>query len=699
MSMVTNAAAPAARGQAAGSRSSVIMTAVLVLIVMSLVIPFPASFLDAGIALSIALATLILVMAALVDKPTDFQAFPLLLLVSLLLRLSLNVSSTRLILTQGHTGRDAAGHVISGFSDFVAGGSLLVGLTVFGVISVVNFMVITKGSGRMAEVAARFALDSLPGKQLAIDGDLNSGAIDHDTAKARRAQEGREISFFGSLDGASKFVKGDAIAGLVITLINLLVGLAVGSFSHGLPVSEALDTYAHLTIGDGLVSQIPALITSMAAALLLSRGGATDSTAELLSRQIIDNWRAPAVVAAAMAVLAAVPGLPTMLFLVLAASLAALAWRVATRPVAADAPDVEASASHHPAPSIGDVLDLDEIAVEIGSDLVAPALDEGRGLGARIANLRIHIARGYGVILPDIRITDAPELDCGDYVIRVHNVVRGRGTLRPHDVLALGDADILDAAGGDVARDPVYAAAARWLPAARQHEAAMLGATIVTPMEVLSTHLMEVARNCLPQLMSMAALQRMIAELKGLSDTRRAESYQRLFDSMVPDKVAPELLLAVLRLLLEERVSIRNLPLIVDAIAEARTADGPEAVCDLVRRRLRGQITQALTGDSGALEAVQMQPAWEAEFLRSEAPATRGTAASTLPLVARNLAEAVRALTERHAGRNFVLIAPDHRRRQIRAILAASGLDITVLGHEEIDPTAKLTLIDTLDAA
>ncbi|WP_295169685.1 FHIPEP family type III secretion protein, partial [uncultured Paracoccus sp.] len=256
-----------------------LVTGGLVLVVISMVIPLPAGVLDFGIAISIATAVMVLVMASLVEKPTDFQAFPVLLLVSLVIRLSLNVSSTRLILTEGQNGKEAAGSVINGFAEFVAGGSILVGITIFAVISVVNFMVITKGSGRMAEVAARFALDSLPGKQLAIDGDLNAGAIDHQEAKRRRIQEQREISFFGSLDGASKFVKGDAVAGIVITLINLCIGLVVGITIHGMPLGEAAATYSHLTVGDGLVSQIPALITSMAAALLLSRGGATETTA------------------------------------------------------------------------------------------------------------------------------------------------------------------------------------------------------------------------------------------------------------------------------------------------------------------------------------------------------------------------------------------------------------------------------------
>ena len=696
--MSTPAILPVGQAGARWGGQPLVVTGLLVLVVMSMVIPMPAGMLDFGIALSIATATLILVMAALVDKPTDFQAFPVLLLVSLLLRLSLNVSSTRLILTQGHTGPDAAGHVISGFADFVAGGSLLVGLTVFGVISIVNFMVITKGSGRMAEVAARFALDSLPGKQLAIDGDLNSGAIDHDTAKARREQEGREISFFGSLDGASKFVKGDAVAGLVITMLNLLVGLGVGVVSHGLPIGEALSTYSQLTIGDGLVSQIPALITSMAAALLLSRGGATETTADLLSHQFAANWRAPALAGAGMVVLSLVPGMPTALFLLVAAALGGFAWRVHAAPAAVAIPEPDAAVLEPAAARIGDVLDLDEIAVEIGSDLVAPALDEGRGLGARIANLRIHVARSWGVILPDVRITDAPELAPGAYLIRIHNVVRAKGVLRPHEVLALGEGDALARLGDDAVREPVYDAAARWITPAQQPDAAMLGATVVTPMEVLSTHLMEAVREALPTLLSLGSLQRMIAELKGLSDRGRAEGYQRLFDSIIPDKVSPELLLAVLRLLLEERVSIRNLPLIVDAVAEFRTAERPEAVCELVRRRLRGQITQALSGEDGSLDLVQLQPAWEAEFLRGEAGPGRGPAAPS-PLLARRLAEAVREAAARRQGLPLVLAVPDHRRRHVRGILQGAGIEATVLGLDEIDPSARIALVDTVEAA
>lgn len=679
-----------------------LVTGVLVLIVMSLVIPLPPGLLDFGIALSIATATLVLVMASLVDRPTDFQAFPVLLLVSLVIRLSLNVSSTRLILTEGHTGTEAAGQVINGFAAFVAGGSLLVGLTVFAVISVVNFMVITKGSGRMAEVAARFALDSLPGKQLAIDGDLNAGAIDHQEAKRRRVQEQREISFFGSLDGASKFVKGDAIAGIVITLINLLIGLTVGIVVHGMNIGDAISTYSHLTIGDGLVSQIPALITSMAAALLLSRGGATDTTAQLMSRQFTRSWQPAAVVAAAMLLMSFVPGMPRLLFVTLAAGMAAMAFYLARRITReAEIQQVEEpEPAARPAGRIGDVLDTDDISVEIGADLIVTALDQARGLGSRISNLRIHIARSYGLILPDVRITDTDEFPPGDYQIRVHGVVRGRGSLRPGEVLALGPDRLLEQLGGASVREPVYSSPARWISRDDQDEAATMGATVVTPMEVLSTHLMEVVKSNLSALLTLGAMQRQLEELKSLSDSGRAERNRRYLDSMIPDKVTPELLLAVLRALLEERLSIRNLPLIIDAIYEFRSIESIETVYELVRKRLRGQISQQYADETGRISALQLHPAWEAEFVRADAETGRSGGGAMTPALSQKLLESTRrALATSQPGGRTVIVAPDHRRRMIRAVLGSNGVAVPVLGLEEVDPSADLQLVGTIEAA
>lgn len=686
-----------------GLDASLMVTGALVLIVISLVIPLPPGLLDFGIALSIATATLVLVMASLVEKPTDFQAFPVLLLVSLVIRLSLNVSSTRLILTEGHNGTTAAGNVINGFANFVAGGSLLVGLTVFAVISVVNFMVITKGSGRMAEVAARFALDSLPGKQLAIDGDLNAGAIDHQEAKRRRTQEQREISFFGSLDGASKFVKGDAIAGIVITIINLLIGLSVGVVVHGLPVSEAMSTYSHLTIGDGLVTQIPALITSMAAALLLSRGGATDTTAQLMSGQLLRSWQPAAVVAAAMLIMSLIPGMPRPLFLSMAALMAIVAFLVARRQRKEEdsIPDlpVEEKATR-PAARIGDVLDTDEISVEIGPDLVLIALDQARGLGSRIANLRIHIARSYGLILPDVRITDMDDLPAGSYQIRVHGVVRGRGLLRPKEVLALGPDSVLKSLSGAPVKEPVYDSPALWISPDHQDEAATCGATVVSPMEVLSTHLMEVVKSNLPALMTLGAMQRQIDELKSLSDSGRAERNRRYFEGMIPDKVTPEALLTILRALLEERVSIRNLPLILDAMAEFRSIESLETQYEMVRKRLRGQISQQHADDLGQIRALQLHPAWEADFVRSDSEIGRPGAGAMTPQLSQKLLEQTRrALARSEPLLRPVLVIPDHRRRMIRAVLGANGIAIPVIGFEEIDPGMDLQFVGTVEAA
>ncbi len=681
------------------SARPLVITGILVLIVLSMVIPIPAAALDVGIALSIATATLILVMASLVERPTDFQAFPVLLLVSLLIRLSLNISSTRLILTNGQNGPTAAGHVINGFAEFVAGGSLLVGLTVFGVISVVNFMVITKGSGRMAEVSARFALDSLPGKQLAIDGDLNSGAIDHDEAKRRRIREQREISFFGSLDGASKFVKGDAIAGLMITLINLFVGLAAGVFVHSMPVGEALETYSKLTIGDGLVSQVPSLITSMAAALLLSRGGATETTADLLSQQLTSDWHVPAVGAGGMVLIGLVPGMPTMIFFALAAGLGAAAWFIRNRKQTAPAPTVAATEKESPASiqsRIGDVLDTDEICVEIGTGLIVSALDAGRGLGQRITNLRLHIARTYGLILPDVRITDGVGFRDGEYVIRLQGVVRGRGMLHPQGILALGPDPVLDGLPGELVREPVYGSSARWIAPDRQDDAAIAGATVVTPMEVLSTHLMEVVKSNLSALLTMSSMQRMIRELCNVSDEHRAQLNQRFFDSMVPDKVSPEMLLAVLRGMLEERLSIRNLILITDAVHEARGASTPEAVYEMVRRRLRGQITEQFLTDDGFLDILQLHPQWEAEITRAEGEAGR-SGQTSVPQIQKRLAEAVQTtLADLSGGPEVVLAVPDHRRRLIRMMLTSSGIGLPVMGLDEIDPAAKVRLCGTV---
>ncbi|CAN0593391.1 unnamed protein product, partial [Ectocarpus sp. 12 AP-2014] len=351
-----------------------------------------------------------------VERPLDFSSFPTVLLAALMLRLSLNISSTKLIIGQGHTGTSAAGEVIEGFANFVMSGSLFLGLVVFGVLLIVNFIVITKGAARMAEVGARFALDGMPGKQLAIDSDMSAGAIDHAEAKRRRETEQAETTFLGSLDGASKFVKGDAIAGLLITLLNLIMGLIIGVVVHGMEFGLAFETYAILTVGDGLVSQIPAVIISIATALLLSRGGSKGAADAALIAQLSKYPAALATVAVLMALFALVPGLPFIPFVIGALVLGYVAYRKSNEPpeieeVVAEAEDIQAEKT------IGDILDLDEIHVEFSPDLVPMILDPGTGLDARINNMRQHVATAFGIILPEIRLTDDASLGNGEYII------------------------------------------------------------------------------------------------------------------------------------------------------------------------------------------------------------------------------------------------------------------------------------------
>ncbi len=410
-----------------------ILAMALMAVIAMMILPMPAWLLDAGLALSFAVAILIFTITLFVERPLDFSAFPTILLASLLLRLSLNVSSTKLIIGQGHTGIDAAGHVIEGFAMFIMGGSVVLGLVIFCVLLIVNFVVINKGAARMAEVGARFALDAMPGKQLAIDADMAAGAIDHKEASARREREQAETTFFGSLDGASKFVKGDAIAGLVITSLNLVVGLCVGLFVHGMEPADAVETYTILTVGDGLVSQIPAVITSVAAALLLARGGSKGATQAAIVDQLGRYPAALATVALLMALFALVPGLPFIPFMAGAVALGAGAVAgiraKERRAKAAATPDRPAPAAREA--TLGDILDLDDIHVEFAPDLVDMVLDPATGLDARISNMRNHVATAFGMLLPEIRLTDNPALPRGTYLVRVQGVEQARDVLRP----------------------------------------------------------------------------------------------------------------------------------------------------------------------------------------------------------------------------------------------------------------------------
>ena len=674
-------------------------------VIVMMILPMPAWVLDVGLAASFALAILMFTVTLFIERPLEFSAFPTVLLASLMLRLSLNVSSTKLIIGQGHTGTQAAGNVIEGFAMFVMSGSVFLGLVVFGVLVIVNFIVITKGAARMAEVGARFALDAMPGKQLAIDSDMSAGAIDHAEAKKRREREQQETTFFGSLDGASKFVKGDAVAGLLITMLNMVMGLLIGVTLHGMPLSQAFETYAILTVGDGLVSQIPAVIISIASALLLARGGATGSTDLALFTQLGRYPAALATVGVLMFMFALVPGLPFLPFVAGAAVLLISAYRGLITAEAQKTQAAENAAQPDSPPqetSLGDVLDLDDIHVEFAPDLVAMVLDASTGLDARIANMRTHVATVYGLILPEIRLTDDPALPPGGYVVRIQGVEQARDTLFADRMLAILPSDAGQVPVGNDVKEPVYGAPARWIDARAHEQAALAGTTIVSPTEVLATHLLEVMKRNFARLLTSKALRRLLDEMTNLSDPKRAEANRRMLDELIPDKVPTDLLLAVLRLLLEERVSIRNLPLILEAISEARGAQATaESICEHVRQRLGFQLIAELKRPDGTVPLVQLAPEWEDRFSTYQIETERGHYDVALPPDDFNtLANAVsdRLAKVGETGVYAALVTSTRRRRYLRTVLSAKGISNPVLSFEEIGTEARPALVGLVAA-
>lgn len=680
---------------------TVLLAVALMAVISMMILPMPSWVLDIGLAASFALAILMFTVTLFIDRPLDFSAFPTVLLASLMLRLSLNVSSTKLIIGEGHTGTGAAGDVIEGFAMFVMGGNVLLGLVVFCVLLIVNFVVINKGATRMAEVGARFALDAMPGKQLAIDSDVSAGAIDHKEAKERREKEQAETTFFGSLDGASKFVKGDAVAGLLITVLNLVMGLIIGVSVHGMPIGQAFETYAILTVGDGLVSQVPAVVISIASALLLARGGATGATDLALVAQLGRHPAALATVALLMVLFALVPGLPFLPFIIGASVLGFCAFsmsRAAGKMEAQRMADAPADRAPAVIASMGDMLDLDDIHVEFAPDLIEMVLDGGTGLDARIANMRNHVATSFGVLLPEIRLTDNAGIPIGTYVIKVQGVEQVREVLRPDLVLALLPDDQNTDIEGENVREPVYGAPARWISGDVVEQAALEGLTTVQPAEVLATHLLEVVKRNFPRLLTHKALRRRLDEMVNLSDPTRAEANRKLLDELIPEKVPTDVLLSVLRLLLEERVSIRNLPLILEATSEGRqlyqTVDG---IAEHVRQRLGFQLVAEVRRPDGTIPLVQLAPEWEDTFTTYEIRGERGQMGDVAlpPEDFNTLADGISAkLTEAASMGTYAAVVTSMRRRRfLRTVMTARGIINPVLSFEEIGVDARPALV------
>jgi flagellar biosynthesis protein FlhA len=670
----------------------------LMMVILVMILPVPAWVMDIGLTCSFAFAILIFTTSIFIEKPLDFSSFPSVLLASLILRLALNVSSTKLIIGDGHTGTDAAGGVIQGFAMFIMGGNLFVGLVVFGVLVIVNFMVITKGAGRMAEVGARFALDAMPGKQLAIDSDLAVGAISHEEAKKRRQKEQEEAAFLGSLDGASKFVKGDAIAGLLITALNLLAGIGIGLTVHHLSFSEALSNYSILTVGDGLVSQIPAVIVSVAAALLLSKGREDGAIDLALVAQLGANATALFIVAGILGVFALFPGLPFLPFMVAAVGFATAAWFIHQQHQKAEADKELALEEEVPEPvKFGDSIHSDEIHLEVAPDLVNLVLLGDNGFESRIQKIRRYIAEEYGFVLPPIRMTDNPILKKNEYRIRIQGVRIDSGFLRPGSVLALLEDDQLPHLDGEKVKEPVYKAAARWLASGKKQELAASGIPAVEPIEVLATHMLEVIQSNFSLIFTRMVMLDTLDALTKVSDSDRAASNRRFLDEYIPGKVTPELLLSVIRLLLEERVSIRNLFLIIETLAEAKQAGANiQRSVEMVRQRLAFQIVDRLQDEQGRLPLVQLSTNWEQKFAQYEITNENGNSDIALPpelfgeltnLVQTKLNEAARK------GVIASVATTSRRRRFLQTVLVSKGIRNAVLAYEEINAKTKPYII------
>jgi flagellar biosynthesis protein FlhA len=454
-----------------------------------LVLPLPTLLLDLGLSISITAAVLVLMVALFLEKPLDFSSFPQLLLLTTLLRLSLNVATTRLILSHGNEGPLAAGHVVAAFGGFLMGGDVVIGLILFTILLIVNFMVITKGSGRIAEVAARFSLDAMPGKQMAIDADMNAGLINEKVARRRRRELEEESGFYGAMDGAAKFVRGDAIAGLLITSINIIGGLAIGIIRHGMAFSDAADTFTTLTVGDGLVTQIPALLVSTAAGIVVTKGGVEGKADAALVAQLGGGYKPLALASGAAAVLAIMPGLPALPFLALAGLAAGGAWVRFKHPIAAaDADQVVAAPASTEAP-ISEAMRIDMIRLELGYGLLPLASGDQPRLTEQIRTLRRSIATELGFVLPPVRIQDNLQLAADAYLIRIKEIDAGRGELRPLCLLAMDPAGGVPDMPGEKTTEPAFGLPALWIEASQREEALVRGCTVVDPPSVLATHL------------------------------------------------------------------------------------------------------------------------------------------------------------------------------------------------------------------
>ncbi len=664
----------------------------VIVLLSVLVLPLPTLVLDLGLALSVTASVLVLMVAIFLARPLEFTSFPTLLLLTTLLRLSLNVATTRLILSGGQEGPLAAGHVVAAFGGFLMGGDIVIGMILFAILLVVNFMVITKGSGRIAEVAARFSLDAMPGKQMAIDSDLSAGLIDEKIARTRRAELEEESGFFGAMDGAAKFVRGDAIAGLIITAINIVGGLTIGLVRHGMSFSDAAGSYTTLTIGDGLVSQIPALLVSVAAGIVVTKGG-TEGTADVtLMRQLGGSPKPLGMAAGAALVLALMPGLPMLPFLSLAGLAGAGAWMRHRNPPRMQGELPEAVTPAASEPPISDTLRIDMVRVELGYGLLVLAGGDAPRLTEQIKGLRRAIAAEMGFVLPPVRIQDNMALQPDGYSVRIKEIVAGQGIVRPTMVLAMDPGGGMPDFPGEATQEPTFGLPAMWIDAALRDEAVFRGCTVVDPPSVLTTHLTELVKQNMAELLSFAETQKLLDELP--------RDQQKLVAELVPSQISVGGVQRVLQGLLAERVSIRDLPTILEGIQEAcaSQARAIPAIVSHVRSRLARQISDAHLGPNGYLPLITLSATWDQEF--HEALVGTGDERQ-LAMAPTKLGEFMQRLRNAFdeaaaAGEAPVLLTSAPLRGHVRAIVERIRPETPVLAQTEIHPRVRIRTVGNI---
>jgi flagellar biosynthesis protein FlhA len=675
---------------AALKRGDLLFALGVTILLVTLILPMPTWLLDVSLAMSLTFSVMILMTSIFIERPVDFSSFPTVLLLSTLMRLALNLASARLILAHGHEGTAGAGRVIEAFASFVMSGNFIIGVIVFAILLIVNFVVITKGSTRIAEVAARFTLDAMPGKQMAIDADLSSGLIDEATARKRRTDLEGESAFFGAMDGASKFVRGDAVAGLLITFVNVIGGMLIGIAQNGLSFSQAADYYTKLTVGDGLVTQIPALIVSTAAGMLVTKAGLKEGTDKALAKQLIGAPKVLGMTSALLVAVSLLPSMPMIPFLGLALATGGGAYYVAKRQKEAEALKL-AEAEATPPPPVADepisaVLKIDNVRLELGYALL-PMINNPHGpkLTDQIKALRRALAGEMGFVMPSVRIQDNMQLPANSYIVFVKEVEAGRGELRPNMLMVMDPRGEDITLPGEKTKEPTFGLPAVWVDPGTREEALFRGYTVVDPSTIITTHLTEVIKDYMPDLLTYAETQKLLDEVD--------KENQKLIADMVPSQISTGGIQRVLQNLLQERVSIRDLGTILEGISEACShSRNVMIITEHVRTRLSRPISDSNTGPQGFIPLVTLSPEWEQAFLESLQGTGEERQLVMAPSRLQDFITKTRQTFERFAmqGESPVLLTSPSARPYVRSIVERFRPVTVVMSQSEIHPKAKI---------